>query len=114
MAMAKYQRTIAGDFDAVVYALHNSITSDDWSMMLVGQEQTQCGNARVDVRVYEKTVIVAGGSACLTVVTTGDGSDNRIIAIGKSVSPPIDRVPLHIDEQLVSIVEHAVNDILAE
>ncbi len=122
--MAKYQRTIAGEFDAVVRALHANITSNNGSMTLIDRELSQYGNVRVDVRVYEKSSVVGAGNATLTVVTTGDGTRNHVIAIGdvtrnhviaigKSNVSPADRIPQHMDEQLVSVVEHAVNDILA-
>ncbi len=79
--MAKYERTLTGDFDLFLSWLHREIESASFSASFEDGSDITAGNARVAVRVYERYSCFGGNRVSLNVTLVGQGDDLYLTAI---------------------------------
>lgn len=80
--MAKYEKTIVGQFEEVVNHLQNDIGNSGISMNLVDESNYTVGDTKIAVRVYDKYFARNGSRASLSLTVAGYGSNIFISAIG--------------------------------
>lgn len=93
--MAKYERTVSGNFSAIVNTLHNAVMNGSVSASLEDESDLSNGPFRCLVRVYERyswfgsnrvsmTIVVAGteGKFRITVITAG-GSEGIFFKLNR-------------------------------
>jgi len=82
LIMAKYEKTINGQFEEVVNHLQNDIGNSGISMKLVDESNHTIGDTKIAVRVYDKYFMRNGNRASLSLTVVGNNSDIFISAIG--------------------------------
>jgi len=80
--MAKYEKTIIGEFDEVVERLDQDISNSGISMKLVDESNYTLGDAKVAVRVYDKYFMRNGNRASLSLTVVGHDQTVFVSAIG--------------------------------
>ncbi|NLK29356.1 MAG: hypothetical protein GX306_13645, partial [Clostridiales bacterium] len=80
--MAKFERTMNGQFDAVVRQLEDDIINSAASMNLVDKSDYITNDTKVAVRVYDQYFMRNSSRASLNVTIIGQGDHIFISAIG--------------------------------
>lgn len=80
--MAKFERTVVGDFNRIVNELDQAIMGSAMSMNLVDESLFRSGEVQVAVRVYDKYFMRNSSRASLSVTVVDEGSKVYITAIG--------------------------------
>ena len=80
--MAKFEKQITGNFDAIVTNLEQDILENGLSMNLVDASDFQYENARIAVRVYDKYFMRNKSRASLNLTIVGNNNQVFISAIG--------------------------------
>ena len=80
--MAKYERTIVGQFDEVINHLDNDIKSSALTMNLVDESNYNIEQIKVAVRVYDKYFMRNESRASLSLTVVGNENEIFISAIG--------------------------------
>ena len=70
--MAKFERTIQGDFNKVVAELDQAIMGSAMSMNLVDESTFSSGDVRVAVRVYDKYFMRNSSRASLSLTVVDE------------------------------------------
>jgi hypothetical protein len=103
--MAKYEKTIVGNFEEIVNRLQNEIINSGMSMELVEESNYSSGDTNIAVRVYDKYFMRNGNRASLSLTVAGHGNDIFISAIGAGGGQGIIfNFSLGAEEELVDIV----------
>lgn len=79
--MAKYERSLKGDFDEFLKWIHGDITNGSASVTYEDGSDIDLGDAHVAVRVYERYSMAGGNRVSMNVTVTGMGEDLFISAI---------------------------------
>lgn len=79
--MAKYEKTLHGNFEDLLDRLHNDITSGSVSASYEDGSDIDIGQIRVAVRVYERYSMVGGNRVSLNITLLGNGQNLFISAI---------------------------------
>ena len=79
--MAKYEKTLTGDFDALLHHLHADILGGSISAHYEDGWEVVQGQVRVATRVYERYSYVGGNRVSMCVTLVGEGSYLRVSAI---------------------------------
>ena len=87
--MAKYERTITGDFDSLLRHLHRDITRGSVSASYEDGSDLTLGGIRVATRVYERYSDMGGNRVSLNVTVVGDGRALHLSAISSGGSQAI-------------------------
>lgn len=107
--MAKYEKTIIGQFDTVVKKLENDITNSGISMKVVDESNYSIGDTKIAVRVYDKYFMRNGSRASLSLTVVGSNSDIYISAIGAGGGQGIFlNFSLGAEDDMVRIVEQSI------
>ncbi len=107
--MAKYEKTIVGNFEEIVNRLQNEIINSGMSMELVEESNYSSGDTNIAVRVYDKYFMRNGNRACLSLTVAGHGNDIFISAIGAGGGQGIIfNFSLGAEEELVDIVRFCI------
>jgi len=107
--MAKYESTVRGDFEHVLYRLHENIMNSALSMNLVDESNYTSGNAKIAVRVYDKYFMRNGNRASLSLTVVGHEDEIYISAIGAGGGQGvIFNFSLGAEEDMVAIVQECV------
>jgi len=105
--MAKYEKTINGQFEEVIHHLENDISISGITMNLVDESNYTYGDINIAVRVYDKYYMRNGASLSLTVVSKG--SNIFISAIGAGEGKGIIfNFSLGAEDDMVAVVERSV------
>ncbi len=80
--MAKYEQSVVGDFDTIVYELDQKILNGGMSMNLVDENSYSSGDVQVLVRVYDKYFMRTSSRASLSLTIVDDGKTVYVSAIG--------------------------------
>ncbi|MHC0035322.1 DUF6054 family protein [Pseudoneobacillus sp. C159] len=80
--MAKYEKSIIGQFEKVVNHLENDISNSGISMKLVDESNYTIGDTKIAVRVYDKYFMRNGNRASLSLTVVGNNNNIYISAIG--------------------------------
>ncbi len=107
--MAKYEKTINGDFEKVVNQLQNDIGRNGISMNLVDESNYTIGDTKVAVRVYDKYFMRNGNRASLSLTVVGSNSEIYISAIGAGGGSGVFfNFSLGAEHDMVAIVENSI------
>lgn len=107
--MAKYEKTIIGQFEQVVRRLENDIESDAFSMKLVDASDFSSGDVKIAVRVYDKYYMRNGNRASLSLTIVGRDNHIFISAIGAGGGQGIlFNFSYGAENDMVSIVQRSV------
>lgn len=107
--MAKYEKTIIGQFEKVVKRLENDIRNSGVSMKLVDQSNYSSGDTKIAVRVYDKFFMRNGNRASLSLTVVGCDSNIFISAIGAGGGQGIFlNFSLGAEDDMVSIVRNTI------
>lgn len=79
--MAKYERSLRGDFDHALRYFHDGILTGSISASFEDESYTMTAGVRCCVRVYERYSYAGGNRLSLTLMLVGDGEDLRVSAI---------------------------------
>ena len=79
--MAKFECTVAGDFDAVLSRLHEGILNASMSASYEGGSDYAAGDVRCAVRVYERYSWSGGNRVSMSLTLVGKGRDLFLSAI---------------------------------
>lgn len=80
--MAKFEKTIVGDFNKIVSELDQAIINSAVSMNLVDENSYVSGDVQVLVRVYDKYFMRNSSRASLSLTVVDSGNEIYISAIG--------------------------------
>lgn len=107
--MAKFEKTIVGNFNEVISKLQNEIINSGMSMNLVDESNFNSGDSNIAVRVYDKYFMRNGNRASLSLTVVGNGSDIFISAIGAGGGQGvIFNFSLGAEDELVDIVRFCI------
>lgn len=107
--MAKFEKTLSGNFNEIIDKLQNEIMNSGFSMNLVDESNYSLGNTNVAVRVYDKYFMRNGNRASLSLTVAGQGDDIFISAIGAGGGQGvIFNFSLGAEEELVDIVRYCI------
>ena len=79
--MAKFERTITGDFDDVLDRLHRGILEGSSSASYEDGSDYESGDFRCAARVYERYSAIGGNRVSLSVTLAGSGEELFVSAI---------------------------------
>jgi hypothetical protein len=109
LIMAKYEKTIIGQFEEVVNYLENDISKSGISMKLVDESNYTIGDTKIAVRVYDKYFMRNGNRASLSLTVVGNNSNIFISAIGAGGGQGvIFNFSLGAEDDMVAIVEKSI------
>lgn len=80
--MAKFERTLTGDFNRIIDELDRAIMGSAMSMNLVDESNYKSGDVQVAMRVYDKYFMRNSSRASLSLTVVDEGSRIYITAIG--------------------------------
>ncbi len=80
--MAKYEKTVYGDFKTIVNKLDDEIVNSGISMQLVDTSYFETGDTNVKVLIYDKYFMRNSSRASLSVTVVGSDDTIFISAIG--------------------------------
>ena len=107
--MAKYERTLTGDFQEVLSFLERTIQASGGFLHFVDGTDCDLGNTRIAVRVYDRYYMRNNSRASLTLTVVGCGNTVTVSAIGAGGGPGM---LFHLDwgteEDIVQIVEQSL------
>ncbi|MEW4282569.1 DUF6054 family protein [Priestia koreensis] len=107
--MAKYEKTIMGEFDEVVERLDQDISNSGISMKLVDESNYTLGDAKVAVRVYDKYFMRNGNRASLSLTVVGHEQTVFVSAIGAGGGQGIFlNFSLGAEDDMVRIVQNSL------
>ena len=107
--MAKYEKSMIGEFEKVVTQLQDDIENRGISINLVDESNYTSGDTQIAVRVYDKYFMRNGNRASLSLTVVGNGNNIFISAIGAGGGKGvIFNFSLGAEEDLVGIVEESV------
>ena len=81
MHMAKYERSLTGDFDGFLNHLHNAITQGSASASFEDGSDRTFGQTRLAVRVYERYSMAGGNRVSLNISVLGHDNQLFVSAI---------------------------------
>jgi hypothetical protein len=108
--MAKYEKTMTGQFESIVNRLQEDIINSGITMNLVDESNYTFGDANIAVRVYDKYFMRNGNRASLSLTVVGHGNDIFISAIGAGGGQGIIfNFSLGAEDDMVAVVEESIN-----
>jgi len=111
--MAKYEKTITGQFEEVLHRLEKDISSSGLTMNLVNESNYTFGDTNIAVRVYDKYFMRNGNRASLSLTIVSNGSDIFISAIGAGGGQGIIfNFSLGAESEMVAVVEHSLKQMV--
>ncbi|KOA19312.1 hypothetical protein CLHOM_24180 [Clostridium homopropionicum DSM 5847] len=107
--MAKYEKTMTGNFEEVLKHLQNDISNSGITMNLVDESNYSSGDTKIAVRVYDKYFMRNGNRASLSLTIVAHESDIFISAIGAGGGQGIIfNFSLGAEDDMVSIVRDSI------
>lgn len=79
--MAKYEKTLEGNFNQLLEWLHNDITNGSASASYEDGSDIEMGQIKMAVRVYERYSLIGGNRVSLNITLLGDRHKLFISAI---------------------------------
>ena len=110
--MAKFEKTVVGDFDTIVTELDQAILGGGVSMNLVDENTYESGDMKVLVRVYDKYFMRNSSRASLSLTVVDDGRTVYVSAIGAGGGQgAIFNFSWGAEDELVNIVSERLNQL---
>ncbi len=107
--MAKYEKTITGQFEEVVNQLQKDINNSGITMNLVDESNYTISETKIAVRVYDKYFMRNGNRASLSLTVVGSNDNIFISAIGAGGgSGIIFNFSLGAESEMVEIVQRSI------
>jgi hypothetical protein len=107
--MAKYEKTINGQFEKVVSQLQHDISNSGISMKLVDESNYTIDETKIAVRVYDKFFMRNGNRASLSVTVVGSNNKIFISAIGAGGGQGVFlNFSLGAEDDMVAIVQRSI------
>ena len=107
--MAKYERTITGQFEDMIYRLQKAIESSALTMNLVDESNYSSGDTKIAVRVYDKYFMRNSSRASLSLTIAGHGNQIFISAIGAGGGQGVlFNFSLGAEEQMVDVIRKCI------
>lgn len=107
--MAKYEKTLYGNFEEIINKLQNEIMNSGISMNLVDESNYRLGDINVAVRVYDKYFMRNGNRASLSLTVAADGNNIFVSAIGGGGGQGVFfNFSLGAEDELVDIVRSCI------
>lgn len=107
--MAKYEKSVQGDFDKIVEQLDEDIFKSGVSVNLVDKSNYQSENVKMAVRVYDKYFMRNSSRASLSVTIIDTGTEVFISAIGAGGgSSAIFNFSLGAESELSEVVANSI------
>lgn len=107
--MAKYEKTIIGQFEEVINRLQNDIANSGITMNLVDESNHTSGDTNIAVRVYDKYFMRNGNRASLSLTVVGHGNHIFISAIGAGGGQGVlFNFSLGAEDDMVAIVQRSL------
>ncbi|RHW40354.1 hypothetical protein D1B31_12450 [Neobacillus notoginsengisoli] len=107
--MAKYEKTIIGDFEKVVNRLERDIGNSGMSMKLVDESNYNSGDTKIAVRVFDKFFMRNGNRASLSLTVVGYRRNIFISAIGAGGGQGVFvNFSLGAEDNMVTIVRNSI------
>ena len=108
--MAKFEKTVVGDFNRIVHELDKAIMGSGVSMELVDENTYMTGEIQILVRVYDKYFMRNSSRASLSLTVVGNDDSVYISAIGAGGSQGvIFNFSWGAESELVDIVSNCLN-----
>jgi len=108
--MAKYEKSMTGQFEVVIDRLNKDIMNSGTSMNLVDESNYAIGDTNIAVRVYDKYFMRNGNRASLSLTVVGHGNEIFVSAIGAGGGQGILlNFSLGAESNMVKIVEASIN-----
>ena len=108
--MAKYEKSMTGQFESVVKRLQEDIINSGMTMNLVDESNYASGDTNIAVRVYDKYYMRNGNRTSLSLTVVGNGNDLFISAIGAGGGQGmVFNFSLGAEDDMVSVVAASVN-----
>jgi len=79
--MAKLEKTITGDFNAILHRIENGIIDGSVSATLEDRSDFRMGDTRCSVRVFERYSYMGGNRVSLNITLFGNGNTIHVSAI---------------------------------
>ncbi|MTI48932.1 DUF6054 family protein [Sporosalibacterium faouarense] len=79
--MAKYEKTLKGNFDELLDWIHNDITNGSMSVSYEDGSDVTIGETKMAVRVYERYSMAGGNRVSMNITLVGNGEDLFVSAI---------------------------------
>ena len=79
--MAKYERSLTGDFDSLLNWIHRDITNGSISVSYEDGSDIVIGEVKTAVRVYERYSAIGGNRVSMNVTIVGNGDNLFVTAI---------------------------------
>ena len=79
--MAKFEKSIHGDFDQVLTRLHDGILNSSISASYEDGSDHRCGPVRCAVRVYERYSALGANRVSLNLTLVGEGDELFLSAV---------------------------------
>jgi len=79
--MAKYERSLTGDFDSLLNWIHRDITNGSISVSYEDGSDISIGEVKMAVRVYERYSAIGGNRVSMNVTIVGNGDNLFVTAI---------------------------------
>ena len=79
--MAKFEKTINGNFDEILYKIEEGIINGSVSASLEESSDFRIGDTRCSVRVFERYSYMGGNRVSLSVTLFGNGDTIQLSAI---------------------------------
>lgn len=107
--MAKYEKSIIGQFVEVVNRLQYDIGNSGITMNLVDESNYTSGDTNIAVRVYDKYFMRNGNRASLSLTVVSHGNNIFISAIGAGGGQGIlFNFSLGAEDDMVAIVQESI------
>lgn len=111
--MAKYEKSIKGEFEEVVRRLQDDIENSGMSVNLVDESNFTTAGTQIAIRVYDKYFIRNGNRASLSLTVVGNDNNIFISAIGAGGGQGvIFNFSLGAEDELVAIVEESIENMM--
>jgi hypothetical protein len=79
--MAKYEKSLTGDFDNFLNYLHNDISQGSISATYEDGSDLRIGQIRMAVRVYERYSMMGKNRVSMNITVLGNGNELYVVAI---------------------------------
>ena len=79
--MAKFEKSLSGNFDEFTNYMHEAITRGSVSATFEDGSDFNAGTTRIAVRVYERYSMIGGNRVSMNITMIGDGGRLFITAI---------------------------------
>ncbi|MDD4296346.1 MAG: DUF6054 family protein [Ruminiclostridium sp.] len=113
--MAKYEKSLQGNFNDLLACLHTDITSGSISATYEDGSSVTMGSVKMAVRVYERYSMMGGNRVSLNITLVGDGNSLFLSAITSGGSQAVFfKINTFGEEAFLNVCRQAVENYIAK